>query len=106
MTGDGILHEVAKTDSWPMLESIGERQGVPLEADDLDFVSHSLVADSAAVVLLRNYLWGARRLSLRTFDAGTLGVVRDDRLDRVTGGHDAGDAGSECSSRFGKLVGG
>ena len=81
VTGDGALHEVAKTDSWPMLESIGERQGIPLEANDLELVGYSLVADGAAVILLRNYMLGTRRLSLMTFDAGTLGVVRDEGID-------------------------
>ena len=81
VTVDGTLHEVAKADSWPMLQSIGERQGIPLEANDPEVVSYSLVADSAAVILLRNYMWGTRRLSLRTFDAGNLRVVRDDAID-------------------------
>ena len=81
VTGDGILREVARTDPWPMLESIGERQGIPLEADDPEIVAYRLVADRATVMLLRNYIFGTRRLSLRTFDAGTLGVVGDDAID-------------------------
>ena len=81
VTGDGNLREVARTDPWPLFESIGERQGIPLDAGDVEVVGYRLVANSATVILLRNYMLGTRRLSLTTLDAGTLEVVRDDAID-------------------------
>lgn len=100
VSGDGHLREVAKTDPWPMFESIGERQGIPLEANDVEVVGYCLVANSATVILLRNYLFGTRRLALRTFDAGTLKVVRDVATDvedvaHVFGGLDAVTIGDD-----------
>ena len=108
---DGSLSLLATTEPWPMMESIGERRGPPLDPGDFEAVNYSLALTSNAVVLLRNYFFGRGRLVLRSWNLATLERLGDYQVDvedtaDVLGRLNAGAVGNEVIAGVSKMTDG